>query len=134
MNEFGDHVDKAVFDQILEMDEEGDREFSGELVFGFFDQASETFAKIEKSLNEKNLDELSSQGHFLKGSSATLGFNKIRDSCQVIQQYGHRLNLDGTPEPDETVCLKKITEALKTAKVDTQELEQRMKQFFGRPE
>ncbi len=78
-----------------------------------------------------DLADLSSLGHFLKGSSATLGFNKIRDSCQVIQQYGHRLNVDGTPEPDDKVCLTKIAEALAAAKSDTAELEKVMNQFFG---
>ncbi|KAK3293456.1 uncharacterized protein B0H64DRAFT_404607 [Chaetomium fimeti] len=89
---------------------------------------------MDKSLSTnrsaKDLNELSSLGHFLKGSSATLGFNKIRDSCQIIQQYGHRMTVDGSAEPDETVCLKKITDALKTVKVDTENLEKQMKKFF----
>lgn len=80
---------------------------------------------------EKDLNELSSLGHFLKGSSATLGFNKVRDSCQVIQQYGHKQTLDGTDEPDEEVCLSKITDALKTVKVDFAELEKELKIFFN---
>lgn len=80
---------------------------------------------------EKDLNELSSLGHFLKGSSATLGFNKVRDSCQVIQQYGHKQTLDGTEEPDEKVCLSKITDALKTVKVDFAELEKELKIFFN---
>ncbi|KAL2117122.1 hypothetical protein VTJ04DRAFT_9290 [Mycothermus thermophilus] len=81
--------------------------------------------------DNKDLDELSKLGHFLKGSSATLGFRKIRDSCQVIQQYGHRLTVDGVPEPDEAVCLDNITRALKKAREDTQDLEQLMRQYFG---
>lgn len=84
--------------------------------------------------NDSNLEELSSLGHFLKGSSATLGFNKIRDSCQLIQQYGHKLNVDGSSEPDEQVCLNKIAEVLKTVRVDTADLEKLMKQFFGQGE
>jgi osomolarity two-component system phosphorelay intermediate protein YPD1 len=79
----------------------------------------------------RNLDELSALGHFLKGSSATLGFNKIRDSCQVIQQYGHKLTVDNSSEPDDDVCLKKIAEALKTVQVDTDALEKMMKKFFN---
>lgn len=77
------------------------------------------------------MEELSRLGHFLKGSSATLGFTKIKDSCQIIQQYGHRLNVDGSPEADESVCLKKITEALEAVKIDKVELEVRMNKFFG---
>jgi len=83
---------------------------------------------------EGNLDELSSLGHFLKGSSATLGFNKIRDSCQVIQQYGHKLTVEGADEPDEKVCLEKIADALKKAKADTETLLQKIHIFFNTTE
>lgn len=50
MPDFGDHVDKAIFDQILEMDDGDDHEFSKELVYNFFDQASETFTKMDSKL------------------------------------------------------------------------------------
>ncbi|KAI7788642.1 hpt domain-containing protein [Diaporthe eres] len=130
--DFGDHVDMGTFSQILEMDEdESEREFSKPLVLNFFEQVEETFEKMDTALAEKDLNELSSLGHFLKGSSATLGFNKVRDSCQVIQQYGHKQTLDGTEEPDEKVCLSKITDALKTVKVDFAELEKELKIFFN---
>jgi len=41
------------------------------------------------------------------------------------------LNLDGSPEPDEQVCLAKITEALQAAKDDMAKLETMLKKFFG---
>jgi hypothetical protein len=51
MPDFGDNVDVATFSQILEMDEDdGERDFSKPLVFGFFEQATETFAKMETAL------------------------------------------------------------------------------------
>jgi len=34
------------------------------------------------------LKTLSELGHFLKGSSATLGLTKVKDSCEKIQHYG----------------------------------------------
>jgi len=132
MPDIGDSVDMPTFSQILEMDEsEEDREFSKPLVFGFFDQAEETFAKMDAALAAKELDELSKLGHFLKGSSATLGFNKVRDSCQVIQQYGNKLNLDDTPEKDDEVCFGKISDALKTVKVDLADLRTALSKFFN---
>lgn len=91
--------------------------------------ADPRFCSLQRE--EKKLDELSSLGHFLKGSSATLGFNKIRDSCQIIQQYGHKLTVDGAPEDNEDVCLKKIGSALDKVKVDTSDLEKLMNSFFG---
>jgi osomolarity two-component system, phosphorelay intermediate protein YPD1 len=50
--DFGDDVDVNTFQQILDMDDEdeGDREFSKSIVFGFLDQAKETFDKMEKEM------------------------------------------------------------------------------------
>jgi len=51
MPDFGDHVDDAIFGQILEMDEsEEERDFSAPLVFNFFEQANETFEKMDTAL------------------------------------------------------------------------------------
>lgn len=46
----GDSIDMPTFNQILEMDEPGDREFSSSIVFGFFDQVDETFASMDKAV------------------------------------------------------------------------------------
>lgn len=106
-------------------------------LYGFSDGeiSTETGARLTPVLSinraDSNLEELSKLGHFLKGSSATLGFNKIRDSCQVIQQYGHRMTLDGSPEADEQTCLSKIEEAIETAKTDTADLKELMEKFFN---
>lgn len=40
----------AAFEQILEMDDPGDCEFSSSIVFGFLDQAEETFASMDTKL------------------------------------------------------------------------------------
>jgi osomolarity two-component system phosphorelay intermediate protein YPD1 len=46
-----DSIDVATFEQILEMDDdEDDREFSRSIVFGFFEQAEETFGKMDDAL------------------------------------------------------------------------------------
>lgn len=51
MPEFGDHVDKEIFSQILEMDDsEEARDFSEPLVSNFFEQAAETFEQMAKAL------------------------------------------------------------------------------------
>lgn len=89
-------LDMTTFEQILEMDDDDDREFSKGIVAGFFEQAAETFNQMEKFLQEKNLEELSSLGHFLKGSSATIGLVKIKEHCEKIQHYGAGKNAAGT--------------------------------------
>lgn len=49
--DYGDDIDQGTFEQILEMDEdEGDREFSSSIVFGFFDQADQTFNQMQDAL------------------------------------------------------------------------------------
>jgi osomolarity two-component system phosphorelay intermediate protein YPD1 len=49
--DLGDSIDAVTFEQILEMDDDEDeREFSKSIVFGFFEQAEQTFEKMDKAL------------------------------------------------------------------------------------
>ncbi|KID90630.1 Signal transduction histidine kinase, phosphotransfer (Hpt) domain protein, partial [Metarhizium majus ARSEF 297] len=129
---FGDAIDMNTFDQILEMDDPGNDDFSSSIVFGFFTQAQETFDNMDTALTQKDLKTLSELGHFLKGSSATLGLVKVRDGCEKIQRYGKNENLDGSSEPDSELCLKRITEALVTVKADYQDVEGKLKAYYGK--
>ncbi|KIW62495.1 hypothetical protein, variant 3 [Phialophora macrospora] len=130
--EFGDNVEKSTFEQILDMDEEDDREFSKSIVFGFLEQAEQTFSKMDIAMKEKNLPELSSLGHFLKGSSATLGFTKVKDECEKIQHYGHKKNATGEDdEPDEGKCLDMIGKSITEAKKAYGVVNELMKQFYA---
>ncbi|KAI4859533.1 histidine-phosphotransfer domain, HPT domain-containing protein [Hypoxylon rubiginosum] len=130
--DLGDAIDIVTFSQILEMDDsEDDREFSKSIVFGFFEQAEETFEKMDTALEDQNLDELYRLGHFLKGSSATLGLTKVKDSCEKIQRYGKMENLDGSPEKDEALCLSRVTDTLKTVKSEYADVEKTLKNFFN---
>ncbi|CAH0050166.1 unnamed protein product [Clonostachys solani] len=124
-------VDLNTFNQILEMDEPDDHEFSYSIVFGFFDQARETFESMDAALDERNLEELSSLGHFLKGSSATIGLTKVRDGCEHIQRYGKQENLDGSEEPDEDLCLERLAEAIQTVKKDYEEVETVLRKYYA---
>ncbi|KAK4087850.1 hypothetical protein Purlil1_7907 [Purpureocillium lilacinum] len=127
---FGDGVDMSTFNQILEMDEPGDQDFSSSIVFGFFDQAQETFESMDKALKDEDLEKLSQLGHFLKGSSATLGLVKVRDGCEKIQRFGKNENEDGTEEPDSELCLKRIKQALKAVKADYEVVEKALRKYY----
>ena len=74
---------------------------------------------------------LSSLGHFLKGSSATLGVTKVQDSCESIQHYGDlRDNKTGkvlTPD----VALSKISASLKEAKEEYKVAEIWLKKWYS---
>lgn len=45
-----DVIDIEVFEQLLEMDEEDDRDFSKSLVYNYFEQAESTFENMRKAL------------------------------------------------------------------------------------
>jgi len=51
VSDLGDTIDMNTFSQILEMDDsEDDRDFSHTIVFEFFDQAEETFERMDAAL------------------------------------------------------------------------------------
>ena len=50
LNDMSDSIDMSTFEQILEMDDDEDRDFSKGIVYGFFDQAEGTFDKMGKAL------------------------------------------------------------------------------------
>lgn len=45
-----DIIDMDIFGQLLEMDDEDDREFSKEIVWNYFDQAESTFGRMDEAL------------------------------------------------------------------------------------
>ncbi|KAI6781538.1 histidine phosphotransferase HPT1p [Emericellopsis cladophorae] len=127
-------VDMTTFNQILEMDDPDDHSFSSSIVFDFFDQADQTFTEMDDALDAKDLFELSAKGHFLKGSSATLGLVKVRDGCEKIQRYGKKENVDGTPEPDEALCLSRIEDVIKVVKDDISDARRVLTNYYDKKE
>jgi osomolarity two-component system phosphorelay intermediate protein YPD1 len=80
---------------------------------------------------KKDLNQLSQLGHFLKGSSATLGLVKVRDHCEKIQNIGHQKDDKGEDAGwDEKTCLDKIEEIVKVLKTDYADAERRLKAFY----
>lgn len=76
--------------------------FSRDLLSQLKDQCIETFGKIETLINNKgSLQEISSLGHFLKGSSSALGLPRIAYYCELIQnialkkELGKALKVEG---------------------------------------
>lgn len=130
--DFGDTIDATTFEQILEMDDDEDeREFSRSIVYDFFTQAESTFQKMDSALESRDLNQLSQLGHFLKGSSATLGLTKVKDSCEKIQHYG--ANKDATGEhdvEDDDTCLKNLKEEIKIAEKEFKVVEGQLKKFY----
>ncbi|KAJ4368782.1 Phosphorelay intermediate protein [Neocucurbitaria cava] len=129
-----DTIDPATFEQILEMDEdEVEREFSKSIVYDFFGQADSTFKKMDSSLEKKEgdyLKELSELGHFLKGSSATLGLTKVKDSCEKIQHYGSLKDETGVKDIKEKEACEKLKTTIAQAKEEFVEVKGVLKEFY----
>lgn len=123
-------IDMDIFSQLLEMDDEDDREFSKSIVWNYFDQAITTFQEMDVALSTKNLTELSTLGHFLKGSSAAVGVIKVRDSCEHMQHYGKCHGEDGISDLTEEEALKKLTITLRDVKVQYREAAKALKAFY----
>ncbi|OBA26967.1 hypothetical protein HANVADRAFT_24163 [Hanseniaspora valbyensis NRRL Y-1626] len=68
--------------------------FSRDLLSQLKDQCKETFGKIDSLINNKgDLKEISSLGHFLKGSSSALGLPRIAYYCELIQNIALKKEL-----------------------------------------
>lgn len=50
LSDMSDSIDRSTFEQILEMDDDEERDFSKGIVYGYFDQAEGTFDKMGKAL------------------------------------------------------------------------------------
>lgn len=124
-----DVIDVDVFEQLLEMDED-DREFSQSLVWNYFEQAESTFQKMDGALIAKSLEELSTLGHFLKGSSAAVGVIKVRDSCEAIQHYGKCHEPDGVTQLDPDTALLRLKDTLHNVKEQYEEARSTLRAFF----
>lgn len=78
----------------------------------------------------KNYKELSSLGHFLKGSSATLGVVKVRDSCELIQHYGNLRDEKTGQDLEPEIALSKISAALEDAREEFKEAEIWLRKWY----
>ena len=135
-----------VFEQILGLDEEDGDLFSKEIVDEYFTQAKKTFTEMDTALcvrissvlsfrtyslafrKKKDLESLSSLGHFLKGSSAALGVFKVQSSCEDIQHYGHLR--EGIRVIKEEDALARISTTLARAREEYQFAEVWLKHFY----
>ncbi|OKL60258.1 hypothetical protein UA08_04793 [Talaromyces atroroseus] len=130
LSNYQDIIDPATFEQILEMDDDEDeRDFSQGIVYGFFEQAEATFEKMENALSKGDFDDLSQLGHFLKGSSATLGLTKVKDACEKIQHCKEELPKDNEAEREKAI--EGIKKTLKEVQVDYKEVANVLRRFFG---
>ena len=76
------------------------------------------------------MKELSELGHFLKGSSATLGLTKVKDSCEKIQHYGSLKDEAGTKDIKEEEARKKLAKIIEQCKKEFADVKDVLKEFY----
>jgi len=126
-----DFLDATTFEQLLEMDDDDEREFSKGIVWNYFEQVKGSFAPIEDGIQKRDFHALSSLGHFLKGSSAAVGLIKLKASCEKIQNYGNKLDETGNHSISEENALTRIADVLLVTKKDFRDAEIWLKRFYG---
>ena len=83
---------------------------------------------------EKDLLELSSLGHFLKGSSATLGLSKVKDSCEKMQHFGaHKDESGNSIDESDEYFLDKTRQTLEQVKGEYSIAEGVLRNFYDGP-
>ncbi|KAG6854125.1 hypothetical protein C0991_010289 [Blastosporella zonata] len=117
-----DIINMETWDQIIELDDNPNHDFSKGMTWAYFAQAEKTFKDIDEALSKKDLNHLSSLGHFLKGSSAALGLSKVQASCEKIQHYGKMRDEEAVKETDKNLSkeesLSRITALRKQVQKD----------------
>ncbi|KAF8967072.1 signal transduction histidine kinase, partial [Flammula alnicola] len=127
-----DLINMDTFTQILELDEdEDDHDFSKPMVWEYFEQAEKTFLDMDHAVEKKDLPQLSSLGHFLKGSSAALGLSRVQDSCEKIQHYGHLRDEDAKKDLTADEAFNAIVKMLKRVQLQYNEAQLWLKDFYG---
>ncbi|KAJ3774733.1 histidine-phosphotransfer domain HPT domain-containing protein [Lentinula raphanica] len=123
-------INMSIFNQILELDEDDTHDFSREMVEEYYTQAAQTFKDMDAALIQKDLEKLSDLGHFLKGSSATLGVTHVQSSCEKIQRYGHLRDEEKGIDLDGEQALKLITQLISQVKGEYSVAEKWMKNWY----
>ncbi|RLV83988.1 Phosphorelay intermediate protein YPD1 [Meyerozyma sp. JA9] len=129
-------IEWPVFSELIAMDED-EEGFSKSLFQTFVDQFVETCRDLEVNLKEQNLDKLSGLGHYLKGSAAALGLERISNECERIQNYGKKINFDdfklkdsSLGEDDDEFWIKLIGDALQKARDNFDQAKKALNDYF----
>jgi len=124
-------VDMEVFEQILELDED-DQEFSQSMVKEYLAQAQATIRLMDEIFAKHELTQLSTHGHFLKGSSAALGVVQVQEICEKIQHLGNRID-PSKPEVNISAedAFARIRPLLARLKDEQAAAEKWLKEFLG---
>ncbi|KAF9013385.1 histidine kinase, phosphotransfer Hpt [Cyathus striatus] len=119
-----------IFQQILDLDEDT-HEFSRGMTLEYFSQVESTFEEMDEALKQRDLLQLSTLGHFLKGSSAALGVAKVQASCEKIQHYGQLRDEQKNKDLSKEEALGLISKLLSQVKKEYIEAERCLMEWYA---
>ncbi|KAG5657921.1 hypothetical protein KAF25_007954 [Fusarium avenaceum] len=131
LSQFPYLIDINAFSQILEMDDEGDREFSSSICSNWTEQVEAGFAELEQAIHSAEFDKISSYAHRLHGISEPLGVIKVINTFKDLQQLGEREDPTGGGKLDDETALQKAADLLQKGKVDYKETAALIEQALG---
>ena len=89
-----DIIDRAKLDDLVETIG-GDREFLGELLQTYFDDAPKLLAAMHAALDTGDADEFRRAAHSLKSNSISFGAMQLSRLCKELEDMGKAGTLDG---------------------------------------
>ncbi|KAG5459534.1 MAG: hypothetical protein BJ554DRAFT_52, partial [Olpidium bornovanus] len=89
------------------------------------------FSFLAPASSKEDPAALSRLGHFLKGSSAALGLQRVKTSCEKMQHYGNLKDQHGSGSITQDEALDKIRELLVQVKEEYKEADTFLRKFYG---
>ncbi len=97
-------LDDEAIEQLFMFDEDGDDNFSKEMLDTFRTQAQECLQRMRLALRDHDYNDLSRAGHFLKGSSVTLGSVEVPSICANIEHHPTNVDDRQLTELENAIC------------------------------
>lgn len=94
-------INTESFAELLGYDEDEVRSFSRDMITEYLESSQRIIEQIDEAINQKQLKEIKSLSHYLKGSSGNLGFTLLFEISERLQKLGNN-----TSEPLDSLLLK----------------------------
>lgn len=85
------------FKQLQQLQDESNPDFVVEVVYLFFEDCERLLNELYKALNQQIIDfkKLDAHVHQLKGSSSSIGAQRVQKVCIAFRNYCEELNVEG---------------------------------------
>jgi histidine-containing phosphotransfer protein len=110
---FREGVLDAQFTQLQQLQDESNPEFVFEVVSLFFDDSERILNDLTRALEQQIVDfkSIDSHVHQLKGSSSSIGAQRVKNACVAFRNFCDQLNTEGCVR-----CLQQVKQEYLLAK------------------